>query len=140
MKRYPSLHSHTFYHIYNRGVSKQKIFLIEADYRYFMYKLAIFKHKYYIKMIKFCVMPNHFHLLIYTQEKPKNISLFMKGLQYTCAFRFNKKYKHSGHVFESCYKIKSIPAEDLPKIINYIEQNPVRKGLVMRAEDWPYKG
>jgi len=140
MKRQPMLKSEVIYHIYNRGVSQKKIFFDDIDYRFFMYRLSLYKTKYSIKLFSFCIMPNHYHLLIYTENKPKNISLLMKYLQFSYAYRFNKRYKHSGHVFEGCYQIKAINAEDLPKIIDYISQNPVRKKLVTHAESWPYKG
>lgn len=140
MKRQPALKSHVIYHVYNRGAFQQKIFLHDLDYKFFMYKLSVYIKKYSIKISCFCIMPNHFHLLIYTEDKPKSISLLMKFLQYSYACKYNKRYKHTGHVFEGSYRIKSINANDLPKIIEYILMNPVRKKLVMRPEDWPYKG
>ena len=85
-------------------------------------------------------MPNHFHLFLYTQAAAKNISKFIGNLQWIYAKYFNRRYKHSGHVFESKYKNTQIDPQYMQTMIDYIEQNPVRAKLVKRSEDWPYKG
>jgi len=140
MTRKHRLSTSSMYHIYNRGVSKRRIFFNEKDYFYFMYKMAIFKKKYFIRIITFCLMPNHFHLLLYTEDVAINISKFMKSLQISYAFYFNRIFKHSGHVFESKFQNKVISASDMPKLIYYIEQNPVKEKLVKSPGKWPYRG
>lgn len=139
--RKPELRKNVVYHIYNRGVSKRKIFKNDADYRFFMYKLPQYKKKYEIELVSFCLMPNHFHLLVRNSYKGEYIAHFMKSLQLSYACYFNREYKHSGHVFQGSYKNKVIdtPAY-LGRIIEYIAMNPVRKGLVAKPEDWPYSG
>jgi REP element-mobilizing transposase RayT len=139
--RRPNLYSKTFYHIYNRGVSKRTLFKSDEDYKYFMYKLAKFKKKYTVEVISFCLMPNHFHLLARTQYKKENISKFMKSLQLSYAIYFNKKNKHAGHVFQGAYKNKMIRTQiSLAKVIQYIANNPVKKKLVVKPDQWPYAG
>jgi len=86
-------------------------------------------------------MPNHYHFLIYTEGKSNNISNFMKSIQISYARYFNRRYSHSGHVFQGAYKNK--PINDpiyMQKIIYYIKQNPVRDKLVNNPNDWPYSG
>lgn len=85
-------------------------------------------------------MPSHFHFLIYTRDKANNISKFMKSIQLSYALFFNNRYKHSGHIFQGTYKNTNIHPFDIPKLISYILQNPVKEKLVKRAEDWPYSG
>ena len=134
-----SICSKVIYHIYNRGASKMDIFLNDDDYRYFQYKIAKYKNKYSIKIITYCLMPNHYHLLLYTEDQKENIPKFMHSLQLSSAMRFNKKYPHSGHVFQGRYR--NIPVLDpvyMQRIIEYINENPVRKKLVKLAKDWPY--
>lgn len=139
--RKPEIRKNVVYHIYNRGVSKRKIFKAEEDYKFFIYRIARCKKKYTLEMISYCLMPNHFHLLLRSPYKEENISLFMKSLQLSYACYFNRKHKHSGHVFEGSYKNKEINSQVyLARIIDYIAMNPVRKNLVLSPEQWPYSG
>jgi len=136
--RKPQIVSNLMYHVYNRGVSKQKIFIEDADYRFFMYKIELLKKKYFVKTVIYCLMPNHYHMVLYTTEKAISIPKFMKALQLSFAHRFNKKYTHSGHVFQGRFHNKQV--NNLEKIIEYIKQNPVKEGYVKRFENWPYQG
>lgn len=139
--RIPSLYTQVVYHIYNRGVSKRTLFKVDEDYKFFLYKLAYFKQKYAIDMISYCLMPNHFHLLLSTQINKKNISNFMKSLQLSYARYFNRNNGHLGHVFQSSYKNKVIDTQTaLARVIQYIAENPVKKKLVAKPEQWPYSG
>lgn len=139
--RIPKITSSVFYHVYNRGVSKQKIFRQKSDYRFFMNRITKFQKTYPVNIVCYCLMPNHYHFLLYTVKKPKNISNFMKSLQQSFALYYNKKYNHSGHVFEGAYKNKIITNPNhLTTTIKYIEQNPVRKELVKTATEWEFAG
>ncbi len=139
--RRPDLYPKVVYHIYNRGVSKRTLFKEDVDYKYFMYKLAKFKKQHSVEIISFCLMPNHFHLLVRTERHKENISKFMKSLQLSYAFYFNKRNNHSGHVFQGSYKNKTVKTQiSLARVIQYIAENPVKKKLVARPEQWPYSG
>ena len=140
MKRFPILKSADIYHIFNRGISKNKIFTDEISYRFFLLKLAVYRKKYAIKLIAFCVMPSHFHVLIYTKEKANNIPKFMQSIQHSYSLFFNHRNNHSGHVFQGTYNNKNIHPFDTNNVISYILQNPVKEKFVKRAEDWPYSG
>ncbi len=136
---FTKIHSNRAYHIINRGVSKRKIFKTDADYKYFIFRIAYYKLKHKIDIEIFCIMPNHFHFLFNVGNKPKNVGLFMQQLQLTYARYFNREYNHSGHVFESTYK--RIPIKNEPHykyIFKYILNNPVEAGLVKTPEEWPY--
>jgi len=86
-------------------------------------------------------MPNHYHLIIRSSKGAKNISKFMKCLQQSYSRKFNFKYEHSGHVFQGAYKHVPIKSNlELARVIQYIAENPVKAGLVKRAEDWPHSG
>ena len=139
--RKPKVRKNVVYHIYNRGVSKWKIYKKDADYKFFIYKLAQYKKKYEIEIVSYCVMPNHFHLLVRSPYKGEYISQFMKSLQLSYACYFNREYKHSGHVFQGSYNNKEVgTGRYLARVIDYIAMNPVRKGLVLSPEKWPYSG
>lgn len=133
------LSAKTIYHVYNRAIFQQCLFRKKEDYYRFMNKISVFARKYSIEILTYCLMPNHFHLLLYGHQSASDISKFMKSLQLSHALYFKKKYNSSGHVFESSYKCK--PVRDpiyLSKIISYIKNNPVRKNLVNNSNDWQY--
>lgn len=133
------IHSNRAYHIYNRGVSKHKIFKRDADYKYFIFRIAYYKFKYKIDFEIFCIMPNHYHFLINVGNNPANVAIFMQCIQLTYARYYNREYKHAGHVFESTYKRKHIENEAHYKYIyNYILFNPVEANLVKTPEEWAY--
>jgi len=137
--RIPALRAKMPYHIVNRGVNKMNLFKKPEDYLAFISKIHKLKRKYSIKIAIGCILPNHFHLLLWHDNDPKNISLFMKSLQQSCAQSFNLRYKHSGYVFESRFKHRpKSTARSYANAINYIHNNPVKHGLVERPEDWPY--
>ena len=106
--RYPKLKKHLHYHIYNRAVSRQSIFKDDQDYRYFMYKISQYKKKYEIRILVYCVLPNHFHFLLRSDDKAENISKFMQSLQRVYSLYLNKKYNQLGHAFESKFFHKEI--------------------------------
>lgn len=133
------IHSNRAYHVYNRGVSKQKIFKKDADYKYFIFRIAYYKLKYKINIVIFCVMPNHYHFLFDVGNKPRNVALFMQCIQHTYSCYFNREHNHVGHVFQGRYKRRTIKSEaDFKYVFNYIRTNPVKDGLVKKPEDWPY--
>jgi len=132
------------YHIYNRSVCKIPLFREQADYIRFLLKISVFKKRYPVQIIAYCLMPNHFHLLLREPEKSfkttmSNISFFLQQLQNSYAKYFGIKYKHSGRVFQGVFKSKHIKNdEQLFQTIDYIHNNPVRKKMVRPYTRWPY--
>lgn len=129
----------SYYHVYARGINKQDIFLDKNDYGYFikLFNRYLTKNKltntnglpypYYgdvLELTVFCLMPNHFHLLIY-QHESESMSKFMRSLMTSYSRYFNKKYKRTGALFESRYKAARISNESyLQHISRYIHLNP----------------
>jgi len=139
--RIPPILKNMAYHIYDRGIAKRTIFKMPKDYFFFMLKIEKYQMKYKINIIQYCLMPNHFHILIKTDSKPKKISTFMKCLKTSYAYYFNKKYNQSGHVFQGTFHAKPIISKkQMVDTIEYIKNNPIKKKLVKKAEDWPYAG
>lgn len=155
-----------FYHIYNRGANKQKIFRNKKDYQVFLndFKTALspppnlndlktsftlkgetFKgiakqpKNFYqqIDLVAYCLMPNHFHLLI--KQKLKNtIQSFMRSLATRYSMYFNKKYARTGTLFQGVYKAVLVETDNhLLHLSRYIHQNPLKfwKKLL---KDYPY--
>ena len=128
-----------FYHIYARGNSRGKVFADDEDYQFFLKLLRRYlsaeeaKDPYGIsypnfynklELTCFCLMPNHFHLLIYQHQQGAMAGL-MRSLLTSYSRYFNKKYQRSGPLFESRYKASRIDADNyLEHITRYIHLNP----------------
>jgi len=142
-------------HIYNRGNNKEKIFFDEQDYRAFLFRLGLClgftekelnkeklmampysririteTNKNNFKLHAFCLMPNHFHLLI-EQIGDVAISNLMLKIGTSYSRYMNKKHKRVGHVFQDCFK--AVLIEDNPQLMwtsSYIHMNPVKDKIV----------
>ncbi|MDP3973453.1 MAG: transposase [Candidatus Daviesbacteria bacterium] len=126
-----------FYHVFNRGINKQPVFLKEADYHFFLNKLYRLKSKYDHSIYAFCLIPNHFHISIHTRKIP--ISKIMSSLTTSYSMYFNRTYNHYGPVFQN--RFKSILIESDPYFIQlsqYIYLNPVKAGLIKDPMKYPY--
>lgn len=125
------------YHIYNRGVNKERIFFSENNYEYFTYKMAYpFREKGII--LAYCLMPNHFHLLvrITSPDFVKNgLQPFM--IAYTRAI--NNEQDRVGPLFQGHYQSTLINEDAyLLECVKYIHLNPVKAGLVKKPQDWDH--
>ena len=124
-----------FYHVYNRGNNFEPIFYTDRNYHFFIKRLIQYFEK-KINLVAFCLMPNHYHLLIEILED----SFLQKAMQkfstsYTKAI--NKSQNRVGHLFQGRYKSKLVPNNDyLLHLSRYIHLNPVKSGLVKKPEDW----
>lgn len=129
------VYENAFYHVFSRGNDKQNIYRMEADYNKFLLTLEKLKRKYDHKLYGYCLMPNHFHLLIETREIP--ISKIMSSLLTSYTMYFNKKYKRSGHLFQDRFRSLICEKENyFLTIARYIHLNPVKAGLVKNPEDY----
>ena len=139
------------YHIYNRGNNKQNIFFSETNYLYFLEKVR--KHIMPVcDILNFCLMPNHFHFLIYASEKTvqtkligqyeKNIlSEGFKNLLSSYCQAINKQNKTTGSLFQQNTKAKCLSHESVNYgtiCFHYIHQNPLKAGMVKKMEDWKF--
>lgn len=129
----------SYYHIYSRGVNRSPIFLSHGDYvvffgllkRYLSVKPAknengvIYPHFYNeVELLAFCLMPTHFHLLIYQHDQMAMQNL-MRALMTSYSMYFNKRYKRSGPLFEGRYRAVLINSEPyIFHISRYIHLNP----------------
>lgn len=150
------------YHVYNRGVRKQKLFHKDSDYVRFLFCMFLFLGTYSVKnlqrylrfeeldvqhrklhiakfltenqsqilehqkveLVAFCLMPNHFHLILKELE-PNGISNYLQRLLNSYSKFFNLKYKHSGHVFQNKYKHRTIYSDEQYALTSaYIHNNP----------------
>lgn len=137
MARRPRIEIPGYYHIVNRGVARSTIFKAPADYEYFEELMCFYMKSYGIVLHNYCLMPNHYHLLIEIREE--NLSKFMRQLNMNYAVYFNKKYNRTGHLWQGRFKSWYVSSEAyLYTLMCYIEQNPLKAHMVNVLEDYPY--
>jgi REP element-mobilizing transposase RayT len=158
---YKKFTSGNIFHIYNRGNNKEKIFFDEQDYRAFLFRFGLClgftekelnkekltsmpysririnnSAKNNFKLHAFCLMPNHFHLLI-EQVGDVPISSLMLKLCTSYARYINKKYERSGHIFQDCFK--AVLIENNPQLMwtsSYIHMNPVKDKIAKHPAEY----
>jgi len=125
------------YHVMARGINHQLIFEEAEDYSRYLAILSEVKELSGFKLYAYCLMGNHFHLLIKEGTEPLPQIFRRIGARY--AFWFNWKYSRSGHLFQD--RFKSEPVEDdeyFGMVLAYIFQNPVKAGLCACPEDYEW--
>jgi putative transposase len=149
-------------HIYNRGNNRENIFHDEQDYRAFIFRMGLalgFKEKELthelcrlphsririenmiksdFKLHAFCLMPNHFHLLV-EQCRDTSISKLISKICTSYAMYINKKYKRVGHVFQDAFKAVVVDSDpQLLWVPSYIHMNPVKDGLTKHPSKYKW--
>ncbi len=126
------------YHVINRGNMRMQVFDDAEDYRYFLELLKTGMKKERVELHAYCLMPNHFHLLLVPQ-KEGSLSRFMQWVMTSHVRYYHKKNKTSGHVWQGRYKSFLVEQESYYiTLIRYIEANASRAKLVKQAEAWEY--
>ncbi len=158
--KYAPLEPGGIYHVYNRAIGYEKLFLSDDNYRFFLKK-----YEHYIQPFAetycYCLMSNHFHFLVKIKEENLDLTGFeslkdepnlqgfqnLEGLlsrQFSNFFNayakaFNKIHNRKGSLFMHTYKRKRVTDEKyLRKVIHYIHYNPVEAGIVAKIGDWKY--
>ncbi len=135
---YRKLAAGEFYHIYNRGPDKGIIFREPCEYLYFLGKIKEYISRGGVQIIAYCLMPNHFHLLLKLIEN-EGITKFMMSLCKSYTQAINKKYKRTGTLFEGPYKSIHVDRDEyLWHLCRYIHLNPLKSGVVKDIGSWPY--
>lgn len=128
----------TYYHVYNRGAGGQKIFIDSSDKRKFLSLIARYVTpkddrddaektypEYDIEINAYCLMGNHFHLLVYQTDDKDALSGLMRSVSTAYSMYYNKKYRQRGHVFQSIFRASRITDESyLLHTTRYIHMNP----------------
>ena len=126
------------YHVLNRANSRQTLFTQEADYTAFERVLAAAVQRVDMRLLAYCVMPNHWHLVLWPRAAG-DVSRCVGWLTLTHTQRWHAHHHTTGtgHLYQG--RFKSFPVqtdEHFLTVCRYVERNPVRAGLVPRAEDW----
>jgi len=123
-------------HIIQRGNNRSPVFFSDEDYLFFLEVLREAKSKYPCLIYAYCLMTNHFHLLIEPKEK-ENISLLMKLLGAKYARYINKTYRRTGTLWEGRFKCSLIDGElYFLACFHYVEMNPLRAGMTNLPESY----
>ena len=125
------------YHITSRGNAREAIFLSDADRRKFLDVLADTVEKYNWLCHAFCLLDNHYHLIVETLDP--NLSLGMRQLNGVYTQSFNRTHQKVGHVFQGRYKAILVEkGSHLLELCRYVVLNPVRAGMVSKPDDWKW--
>ena len=125
------------YHITARGNAREEIFLDDADRRLFLNVLASTIEKYNWLCHSYCLMDNHYHLLLETPDP--NLSLGMRHLNGVYTQRFNRQHDRVGHIFQGRFKSILVEKEShLLELCRYIVLNPFAAGMVSHPSEYDW--
>ena len=128
------------YHVLNRGNGRAEVFHKQDDYAAFLKLLAEAIERVPMRLLAYCLMPNHFHLVVWTIEDG-DLSRWMQWLLTSHVRRYHRHYCTSGHVWQGRFKAFPIEEDEhLLTVMRYVESNPVRaKPLgIRKAQRWPW--
>lgn len=131
-----SIHAGLYYHVLNRGNNRATVFGRPDDFASFLILMSRAQARRPLGIVAACLMPNHFHLVV----KPAvatDLSNWLHWLLTTHAARHHRQRDSTGRIWTGRYK--AFPIQDdrhLLTVVRYVERNPLRAGLVSRAEEW----
>jgi len=124
-----------WYHVMNRGLRRWQIYAEPDDYRLFLDTLQEACARFRVLAGAYCLMPNHYHLLLKTPEA--NLSRFMRHLDGVYTQRFNRAHAHDGPLFRGRFRALIVDEDAyLTQVVRYIHWNPVEAGLASRPADY----
>jgi REP element-mobilizing transposase RayT len=126
-----------FYHVINRGNAGEKIFKSKRDKEKFLEYLEKAVERFSIIIHTYCLMDNHYHLLMETSQP--NLSVAAQWINVSYAVYFNRKRQRSGHLFQGRFRAILIDADEyLKQLSRYIHLNPVRAKIAETPADYPW--
>ncbi len=126
------------YHVFVRGINKEKVFNQVREKQYFKRVIKKYFNKYDVEIHAYCIMSNHAHLIIKSNEK-QQLSYFMASVLAEYAQYYNHKHNRNGHVFQNRFGSECIENEKYYwNCIKYIHMNPVKALMVSSASDYKY--
>jgi putative transposase len=128
----------SYYHLYNRGANRSRIFLSPANYDYCIRLMQQCCHRYGVTMIAYCLMPTHYHFLA-RQDSEQPLSRFVNVLFNGYTQALNRQQNRTGTLFEGRFCHVLVDRDEyLTHLCRYIHLNPVRAGLVAGPREWAY--
>jgi len=130
------------YHVLNRGNGRMRLFYKDDDYAAFERVLAEGLEKYPLDLLTYCVMPNHWHLVV----RPRTSEALGRWLGWVGVTHVRRHHEHyrrrgGGHLYQGRYKSFPVESDEhFLTLCRYVEANPRRAKLVSRAEAWRWSG
>ena len=106
-----ALADNAYYHLINRGNGRQQVFHKDGDYRAFIDLMQTAREKFAVRLLAWCLMPNHFHLLV-QPEQADQLNKMMQWLMTSHVRRYHAHYGTSGHVWQGRYKSFIVQDDD----------------------------
>lgn len=126
------------HHTLNRGVRRSLLFKTSYDYQEFQWLMGRAAERVSMRVIAYVLMPNHWHLVLWPEDDGA-VSAYLKWLEGTHAGNFNRRYRQTGAVYQGRFRnVPVLDAMQVLRVVRYVEANPVRAGLVSRAEFWQW--
>jgi putative transposase len=127
-------------HVLNRAVRRARLFDDAGDYQAFMTTLIEAQRRHPVRLLAYCVMPNHFHFVVWPSAEGE-LSRFMQWLTATHSKRWHnyRGTEGTGSVYQG--RFKAFPVQNdshFLTVCRYVERNPLRAGLVERSREWPW--
>jgi putative transposase len=124
------------YHALNRGNNRGCVFVDDADHLAFLEALKKTKDRYPFRLFGYCIMSNHFHLLL-RPESGESISRILQSLTVAHTWHYHKRHGSSGHVWQGRFKSPVIQDDShLLTVLRYIEANPLRAEIVLDPSEY----
>ena len=124
------------FHLMNRGHNREAIFGDDDDRRAFLDLVARYRDRFGFRLFHYCLMPNHFHLLVKLRD-PREVSAMMAGLLRAYVHHCHRRHGFLGHRWQGRFKSPAVQCRDyLLSCGRYIEGNPLAAGMV--ATPWDY--
>lgn len=124
--RFETVCDESTHHVTQRGINRSRIFKSDEDCLKFKDFLRRYLSRFKVKIYNYCLMPNHIHILLFTEEA-SHISRFMQGVSLSYGAYYRKKYRYAGYLWQGRFKNVLIEKESyLLECARYIERNPLR--------------
>ena len=126
------------YHVLNRGNGRATLFHDPSDYQAFVALLNKARERLPMRLLAYCLMPNHFHLVLWPHADG-DLGRWMQWLLTSHVRRHHRRHGTQGHLWQGRFKAFPVQGDaHLLTVLRYVERNPLRAGLVDRAADWPW--
>jgi putative transposase len=126
------------YHCLNRAVARMALFEKDEDYAAFERVLEEATRKHPMRILAYCVMPNHWHMVLWPRREGE-LTNFLRWLTHTHTMRWHAHFQTSGsgHLYQGRFKAFPVQTDNhFYSVVRYVERNPLRANLVSRAEEW----
>ncbi len=127
-----------YYHLYNRAAGREVLFRESDNYVFVLRKVKRYAAQYRVAVVAYCLMANQYHLLV-RQDGSMPAGLLPQPVFNSYTKAFNKRYEHSGTLFEGRFEAAHVDREPyLIHLCRYIHGNPVKAGLIRDSAEWPH--